>query len=101
MQDEDDSSNTPLIIIHTRTGIPTFQYPLRLHDISHVIFNVNLVSKASPVISGNFNLVCDFKWSCIYHTEQWITALCGKCALNIASDLYRAALVSTTKHMQH
>ncbi len=33
---------------------------LGLHDISHAIFNAHLVSKAGPVISGNFHHVRDF-----------------------------------------
>ncbi len=36
-----------------------------LHDIWHVIFNAHLVSKARPVISGNFHYVRDFTWNSI------------------------------------
>ncbi len=44
-----------------------------LHDISHVMINPHLVSKASPVISGNFHHVHDFTWSNIYYTEPLFT----------------------------
>ncbi len=46
---------------------------LGLHDISRAIFNAHLVSKAGPVISGNFHHVRDFTWRCIYHTESLFT----------------------------
>ncbi len=46
---------------------------LGLYDMSHAIFNAHLVSKASPVIGGNFHHVCDFTWSSIYHTEPLFT----------------------------
>ncbi len=46
---------------------------LGLHDISCAIFNAHLVSKAGPVISGNFHHVRDFTWRCIYHTEPLFT----------------------------
>ncbi len=46
---------------------------LGLHDISRAIFNAHLVSKAGPVISGNFHHVRDFTWCCIYHTEPLFT----------------------------
>ncbi len=46
---------------------------LGLHDISHAILNAHLVSKAGPVISGNFHNVHDFTWSSIYHTKPLFT----------------------------
>ncbi len=48
-------------------------YLLGLHDMLHVIFNAHLVSKAGPVISGNFHHMRDVTWSSIYHTKPLFT----------------------------
>ncbi len=53
----------------------------------HAIFNAHLVSKAGPVISGNFHHVRDFTWSSVYHTELLFTDKLRKTMFIINLDL--------------